>query len=303
MDFGKLKEIQAVNFTLPPDASSTQGVLQNLPKPNTKPRLYIGATGWGMPQWIGKIYPKVAKPNDFLRYYAQNFNTIELNTTHYRIPNAEMIESWVRDTPPDFRFCPKIPQVISHSKDLGMNGDALQQFCDVIQLLKNRLGCCFLQLPPTFLPQHSSVLERFLQIFPTEIPLAVEVRHESWFANTNSTDIFFNLLQRYHAAPVITDVSGRRDVLHQRLTNDTILIRFVGNSLHATDYTRVDAWAERLKYWSENGVSKIYFFTHEPDNLLSPELAVYVATKVEQLNFATVQKPIFIKENIQISLF
>jgi hypothetical protein len=65
----------------------------------------------------------------------------------------------------------------------------------------------------------------------------------------------------------------------------------------------VDAWAERLKYWSENGVSKIYFFTHEPDNLLSPELAVYVATKVEQLNFATVQKPIFIKENIQISLF
>jgi uncharacterized protein YecE (DUF72 family) len=249
MDFGKLTNISQVDFSLPPDAPATARILQNLPKNIAKPTLYIGATGWGMPQWVGKIYPKGAKANDFLRCFAQNFNTIELNTTHYRIPTAEMVQNWVRDTQPNFRFCPKIPQIISHSRDLGVSGTALEQFCAVILELKQRLGCCFLQLPPTFVPNNLSVLERFLQIFPTQIPLAVEVRHESWFDNINASDALFDLLQQHRVAPVITDVSGRRDVLHQRLTTDTVLVRFVGNSLDATDYSRIDAWVERLNYW------------------------------------------------------
>ena len=79
----------------------------------------------------------------------------------------------------------------------------------------------------------------------------------------------------------MTDVSGRRDVLHMRLTTSTAFIRFVGNDLDATDFSRIDAWIERLKTWFEAGLHEVYFFTHEPDNLTAPHLARYFFEKMQ----------------------
>lgn len=83
------------------------------------------------------------------------------------------------------------------------------------------------------------------------------------------------MLRNRGVSAVITDVAGRRDVCHAQLTASTVLVRFVGNSLHPSDYTRVSEWSERLKYWIESGLESAYFFTHEPDNLLAPELAAF----------------------------
>jgi uncharacterized protein YecE (DUF72 family) len=75
-------------------------------------------------------------------------------------------------------------------------------------------------------------------------------------------------------------------VLHQRLTTRTALLRFVGNAtpkaLHETDKTRIDEWITRIKIWIDKGLSELYFFTHEPDNLLAPELAQYTCQKIEE---------------------
>lgn len=302
MEFGKLPDISHVDFSLPPDPP---GMLEKLRRYNSSDdaaALYIGCTGWGMPEWVGSIYPAGAKTKDFLRHYGRQFNTIELNTTHYRIPSPEMIAKWRSETPDDFRFCPKVPQIISHSADLGISGGALMQFCEVIAQLEDRLGCCFLQLPPYFGPEKIAVISRFLNHFPNHIPLAVELRHPGWFSDQEAATILFERMNREGIATVITDVAGRRDVLHMRLTTPVVLIRFVGNALHPTDYSRCDEWVGRLKHWYDNGLREVYFFTHEPDNMLAPQLAQYLWQQaISRLQVQT-RGPNW-QDNTQLSLF
>jgi uncharacterized protein YecE (DUF72 family) len=305
MDFGKLLDISSVDFSLPPNALGTETLLQKLPPRLGKPKVYVGATGWAMPQWVGKTYPKNAKPKDFLKHYAKQFNTIELNTTHYRIPDIATIEKWRAEVPVDFKFCPKIPQTISHARDLGLTNRDLPLFLENIAHLENNLGCCFMQLPPHFGSQSLKLLERFLETWGKIVPLAIEVRHEEFFADEQHFNALFNTLEYMGISSVITDVSGRRDVLHQKLTSGTAMIRFIGNDLHLTDYQRIDDWVLRLKQWFELGLHEVFFFTHEPDNLLAPEIAVYLTQEIEKAFEAVCRSLVFFEENEpqQMSLF
>jgi uncharacterized protein YecE (DUF72 family) len=286
MEFGKLANVEHIDFSLRPTHPRTAQVLAHIQTkrdsekpangPAPPPTIYIGPTGYNMKDWVGKWYPASTKERDYLKAYGKQFNTIEHNTTHYRIPDAATVRRWCDDTPDDFRFCPKVPQTISHARDLGLSSTELRVFWEQMRGFGTKMGYCFLQLPPYFEPKYLAVLQRFLEKWPPYLPLAVEVRHEAFFVDQGG-DAFFALLEDMGMASVITDVSGRRDVCHTRLTNDCAMLRFVGNGLHPTDFTRVDAWIARLAEWVEQGLSTIYFFTHEPDNLLSPELAEYVA--------------------------
>ncbi len=316
MDFGKLPSISHVNFSLPPDPPGNAAVLEKLPKTAAKPKIFIGATGWSMKEWVGKLYPKGTKSQDFLKHYARQFNTIELNTTHYRIPDELTIRHWHDEAAPDFRFCPKVLQTISHSSDLHppplpplKGGNLVELFCLAMSGLQEKLGCCFLQLPPHFGAERLPILEKFFQTWQgtlahratnyessianheSPIPLAVELRHENWFGNPLIFNRLFDLLERYDVSPVITDVAGRRDVLHCRLSNGKVLIRFVGNNLDPTDFSRLDAWVERLREWCAQGLQEVYFFTHEPDNLLAPDLAIYLVEKLAKTGEVEVRGP------------
>ncbi len=285
MEFGKLPDISQVNFKLPPDPPGNALVLTNGPPqilaPSNPQTLLIGATGWSVKEWVGKIYPKGAKTPDFLRHYASQFNTIELNTTHYRIPDPFTVQHWHDEAAADFRFCPKVLQGISHAGDLGTGGELIQRFCEAMSGLVSKLGPCFIQLPPYFGVDKIGVLEAFLKQFT--LPLAVEVRHESWFSNPLNAGRLFGLLEKYGTSTVITDVAGRRDVAHMRLTSSQVLVRFVGNNLDPTDFTRLDDWAERLTEWVSRGLEECYFFTHEPDNLLAPDLAAAFYEKTKSI--------------------
>ena len=275
MEFGKLPDISRVDFRLPPDAPGTLSVLQAHPTLEEWP-FYIGATGWAMKEWVGTYYPKGTTAKDFLAAYGTQFNTIELNTTHYRIPDLAAILRWKTQTPEDFRFCPKIPQTISHSRDLGTGNTQLDLFVEVIALLENRLGPSFLQLPPHFSPIQLPILESFLKKWPPELPLALEFRHPDWFCDTGLLREARELLEAFGVGTVITDVAGRRDVLHMQLTAPFVLVRFVGNNLHPSDYERTGNWVQRLQHWFGNGLQRVFFFTHEPDNLQAPELAAFL---------------------------
>ena len=113
MKFGKLPDISNVDFSLPVVSQKNIEVLQT--NKNQPTIIYIGCTGWSMKEWVGKVYPPKTKTKDYLKYYAQQFNTIELNTTHYRIPDLATIEKWKTESTDDFRFCPKILQAVSLS--------------------------------------------------------------------------------------------------------------------------------------------------------------------------------------------
>ncbi len=80
---------------------------------------------------------------------------------------------------------------------------------------------------------------------------------------------------------VISDVAGRRDVLHQRLSNRTAFIRFGANDLHPTDFPRINDWTVLLKKWLSEGLKEAYFFVHTPDTKLCPELVEYFSQKME----------------------
>jgi uncharacterized protein YecE (DUF72 family) len=281
MEFGKLADISNIDFTLPEDSSDTARVLAKYEK-NDQPLLYIGCTGWSMPQWNGVWYPKDCKSTNYLKEYSRQFNTIEHNTTHYRIPDAALVLKWKNESSADFKFCPKIPQSISHSRDLGLNTTEMRLFTENILLLEEKMGCCFMQLPPHFGIERLALLESFLQKWSLQLPLAIEIRHENIFNDEKNSHRFFDLLEKHQVASVITDVSGRRDVLHQRLTNDIAMVRFVGNDLHQTDYERIDEWIERLKNWFSQGVQQVFFFTHEPENIKAPDLALYMTEQLKK---------------------
>ncbi|MCB0571721.1 MAG: DUF72 domain-containing protein [Phaeodactylibacter sp.] len=282
MEFGKLADISGVNFSLPTDSPGNARMLRALPKAGVLPYLYIGCTGWSMKEWAGRVYPPGIRSKDYLRYYSRQFNTIELNSTHYRIPYPATIRKWYEESEPDFRFCPKLPQTISHSRNISQEGRLIAQFCEAVEGLNEKLGHCFMQMPPYYDTSRLAELEKFFQAFPRHIPLALELRHESWFEPNYGQEALFEMLEQYGISTVITDVAGRRDILHMRLTNSTAMLRFVGNGLHPTDYSRADDWIKRMKKWYDAGLQQFFLFAHEPDNLLAPELAAYFLEKAQK---------------------
>lgn len=304
MDFGKLSNINSVHFTLPPDAVETGAVLAESSRNfQAKPAIYLGCPVWSSKDWLGKIYPAAAKEKDYLYHYTRQFNTIELNTTHYRIPDADTIERWKTTAPDGFTYCPKFPQIISHDRQLSQVKELTDGFCKAISGLKEKLGISFLQLPPYFTPRQTGVLAEFIDNFPKQIPLAIEFRHPDWFKPSGEVSQVFSLLEKHKVTSIITDVAGRRDVLHQRLTTPVAMVRFVGHALHPTDYTRIDEWINRLITWMSQGLHTIYFFIHEPDNSVSPELVAYMINQLNKQGNFTLTPPRILPKAVQGSLF
>lgn len=302
MDFGKLDDISNVDFTLLPDATLTHVVLEEN-KNHQKPQIFIGPPIWANRDWVGKIYPPNTKDKDYLYHYSRQFNTIELNVTHYQIPTESMIAKWIESTPEGFKFCPKFPQPISHERMLIGCESMTYEFCKAVLSLGNRLGTTFLQLAPNFEPKHFKNLENYLKILPKELPLTVEFRHPNWFKNSIAWANVSQLLKENRVGTVITDVSGRRDVLHQTLTTPQLTLRFVGNELHPTDYQRIDDWSNKITDWIQKGLQTAYIFVHSGDNRYAPELAKYWIQQLNKKANLNIQEPQIRPEVVQGSLF
>lgn len=279
MKFGKLPSIRGVDFSLPPINPSNLKHLGGSPAASFD--AYVGVPRWASKEWIGHLYPKGTKPADYLRFYAQAFNTIELNSTHYRIPTPEQVAKWRDQTGASFRFCPKLPQVISHHRQLIHADEELSLFLKAIENFEEKLGCSFVQLHDSFSPALFSNLEKFLSKWPSDMPLAVEFRHSDWFEAGGLIPEAVELLATCQVGTVITDVAGRRDVCHGSLTNRTAMIRLVGNELHETDFERSEAWLNRLQLWREQGLETVYVFAHEPGDRMASDFADYW---IEQVN-------------------
>lgn len=286
MEFGKvgIPGLDQIDFTLPPDDPRTWIALRKAREARSSqspPRVGVGAPVWGAKAWIGKVYPVGTNAKDFLYHYSRQFNSIELNTTHYGIPDETTIERWCDSTPNGFKFNVKFLQEISHRGPLSSHEQRLREFVAAILDLEDRLGLAFLQLPPTFSVDDLPELKKFIAQLPSGFPLAVEVRHESFFFDHRLHPRFFDLLAQAGKHVVITDVAGRRDVLHTSLPGSKVLVRFIGNGLHPTDNVRISDWVARLHTWFNLGLEQIEFFVHQPEDRGSPEL---IASFIDQLN-------------------
>ncbi|WP_167597191.1 DUF72 domain-containing protein [Leeuwenhoekiella sp. ZYFB001] len=277
MKFGKVDDPGSIDFTLPPDHPDTK-ILLNSKATKAKPQLYVGCAKWNK-QDLKNFYPRGTK--DELGYYSRQFNSIELNATFYRLFPKDQFEKWYEKVPADFKFFPKVTQNISHLKRLINAPELLPEYLDHTLLLKEKLGCIFLQMHNNFQPKNWDRVEKFVAAWPKEVPLAIEFRHTDWFNEEPVAQKLYHLLETNDIANVLVDTAGRRDIMHMRMTNSEAFIRFVGAN-HPTDYERLDDWVARLGVWIEEGISKIDFFIHQNVEKESPLLATHFIKKMNE---------------------
>jgi uncharacterized protein YecE (DUF72 family) len=263
------------------------------------PKIYIGCAKWGRKEWIGKIYPKGTKDSDFLQQYVKHYNSIELNATHYKIYDSAAIAKWAdKAKGTDFKFCPKVPQIISHYSSFNNVDEMTISFLEGVLAFKENLGPIFLQVSEKYSPAGKEKLFKYLTSLPTDLQFFLEVRHPNWFADTVLKKELFDQLRCLNIGAVITDTAGRRDCAHMELTLPKTFIRYVGNSLHPTDYVRIDEWVERIKSWLDKGLKELYFFMHMHNEALSPELTVYLVDKLNKIEGLHLKKPQFMQPGL-----
>ncbi len=277
MKFGSVENIKGIDLSLPKDHQDTVKVLKG--KEAKKLNVFVGCAKWNKVD-LKNFYPKGTK--DELAYYSTQFNSIELNATFYQAYGKEQYEKWREKTPKGFKFFPKIPQTISHLKRLNNVSSLVEEFCNSVVSLEEKLGMVFLQMNDNFKPKDFERLEKFVVEFPKGIPLAIELRNEEWFNNKVIMDTTCELFKKHNVTNIIVDTAGRRDMIHMRLTTPVAFIRYVGAN-HESDYSRLDPWIERIIKWKKEGLKELYFFIHQNHELESPLLSAYFIKKINPL--------------------
>ena len=300
MKFGKVSDLTQIDFSLP-----ELEILNPSKKPNLAPRIYLGTTGWSNKEWLGNYYPKKINSTEYVQHYAALFDTIELNTTHYHIPDLDKVASWCNQVDKSFKFCPKIPQIISHRSNIASETSQSHTFFKAIETMGDNLGPSFMQLPEYFDPKQEDKLLRFLSRKPAHIPLSLELRHAKWFDEDNQAlRRLAKQLVNFNTSLVVTDVAGRRDVCHNLLPTATLIVRLVGNALHESDFSRMHAWADLIQK-NQNNLNDVYLFFHQPSMKDIPSMINYFIASAEKIGLEgdfELLKPNY-QENSQLSLF
>lgn len=299
MKFGKVENPETIDFSLPEDHPDTAVVLSGYKDDKKSMSTYVGCAKWNK-QDLKNFYPRGTK--DELEYYSNQFNCIELNATFYRNFSADQFEKWYEKVPAGFKFFPKVNQVISHRKRLLDFEVPLEEYLDGVVHLKEKLGTVFLQMHNNFAPKDFNRVDQFIKSWPKEIPLAVEFRHSDWFNDKKVADELYHLLKENNVANILVDTAGRRDIMHMRLTNDEAFIRYVGAN-HESDYSRLDAWVERIREWKEQGLKHLHFFVHQNMEVESPLLSAYFINKLNDSGLATLKIPSTLINEGQKNLF
>jgi uncharacterized protein YecE (DUF72 family) len=203
-------------------------------------RLFIGTSGWNYPHWRSVFYPSELTQRQWLQYYVQFFNCVELNVTFYRLVQKKTFQNWRKQTPKDFYFIVKGSRFITHIKRLKSVKESLDLFLNNALGLKDKLAALLWQLPPSF-KKDIACLEPFLKLLKkTKIRQVFEFRNESWFdAET------YALLKKYNVCLCIAHSS--RFPCVKEVTADFIYLRFHGGeSLYSSNYSQQELgdWAE-----------------------------------------------------------
>ena len=223
-------------------------------------RVLAGTSGFSYPAWRGTFYPDDLPAREMLSFYSRALGTVEINHTFRRLPTAELLTGWARQTPPGFRFALKAPQRITHILRLRDAGALTTEFCTVAGRLGPKLGPLLFQLPPYF-RFDAPRLAGFLAGLPPRLEPTLEFRHESWF-----NDETYALLRRHRAALCIADSD---DVS----TPPVATAPFGYLRLRRERYSdrELDDWATRVR--DTTGWKRVYVYFKHEDAGRGPALA------------------------------
>jgi uncharacterized protein YecE (DUF72 family) len=235
---------------------------------------YIGCSGYYYNHWKSLFYPEDMPRNKWLIYYAEHFNTVEINNTFYKMPDEKSVKNWYSVTPADFVFAVKGFRFITHLKKLNADNifiDYLNRFQQTAGLLKEKTGPLLWQLPGNF-GKNIPKLEKFCSLLSIDFHHVFEFRNETWF-----TPEVYELLKKYkHGLCIISGPASNPEGI--KITSEIAYIRFHGeNSWYRDSYSN-----EALQDWKNKldnvGADKLFAYFNNDMNAYAVKNGRYFAS-------------------------
>ena len=223
-------------------------------------RALVGTSGFAYQDWAPRFYPAGIRPADLLRSYATRLDAVELNNTFYVKPSPSAITGWLTATPAVFRFCAKAQRASAWRGLRDDPSEPVARLRDSFAPFGERLRCVLLGVPED-MRRDDAALARFLDAWPRDLPLAVELRHPSWL-----DDAVQQLLRDAGAVLVATDTDEDPVPPDLRRTGPFLYLR-----LRRSGYTadELDAWAARLEPFLDDGMDACVFLRHDADGTMA----------------------------------
>ncbi len=218
----------------------------------------IGTSGWFYSHWVGSFYPEKIKEGDYLPYYCQHFQTVEVNNTFYNLPTKATIREWKEKSPRGFLFAIKANRYITHMKNLLEPKAPVNNMLENIKLLKNKLGPILFQLPPQW-HMNKERLETFIKFLPSNYQVAFEFRDESWYQ-----DDIYKILENGNHAFCIHDHQDAPSPFE--VTADFVYLRFHGpDGFYSRKYKEdtLKEWSSYMKNWNDEGLDVYAYFNND----------------------------------------
>lgn len=219
----------------------------------------IGTSGWAYDHWQGVFYPEELPKSRRFDFYRQEFDTVEVNNTFYRLPGDAAVVAWHEQAPAGFLYAVKASRFLTHMKRLLDPEEPVQRFLQKAELLEEKLGPILFQLPPRF-RVNLERLAAFLELLPASHRYALEFRDPSWYLPET-----YELLERHDVALVLHD--SENAPAPQQLTSNLVYVRFHGPGKDYQDaYPDHDlaGWVYPLSAWLEEGRDVFVYFNNDP---------------------------------------
>ncbi len=221
-------------------------------------RVRIGCSGWQYRHWRGDFYPKHLSQDRWLEFYAERFDTVELNNSFYRLPEADVFAAWARRSPAGFLFAVKASRYLTHLRRLREPREPLHRFWSRAQRLGDHLGPVLYQLPPRW-NRNAERLATFAEAVPSDRRQAIEIRDPSWYHPAT-----YDLMARGNLALCLHDMRGSQSP--KQPIGPFAYVRFHGSGAkYGGSYSgqALAGWADRLAAWVSEGMACYAYFNND----------------------------------------
>src|SRR5687767_6417645 len=245
-------------------------------KASGRQQIRVGCSGWQYKHWKGDFYPAEVPQTRWYAHYALHFDTVEINNSFYRLPEAETFAKWREQAPPRFLYAVKASRFLTHMKKLKDPEDPLFRFFENAKQLGPHLGPILYQLPPNF-PLNLERFEIFLRALPRRYRHTVEFRDTSWY-----DDRVYALLQKYKVALCLHDMQG--SATERVVVGPFIYVRFHhGTRKYGGRYSdeRLDSWGAWLAERAAEGFDVFAYFNNDTGGH-APRDAVRLRARIRQ---------------------
>ena len=225
---------------------------------DTEKSIHIGTSGWHYTHWKGTFYPEKLPAREYINYYLNFFQSVEINNSFYKLPSEETFRLWKESVPEGFVFAVKASRFITHMKKLKEPGQSIARFMHAVDFLEEKLGPILFQLPP-FWNLNLERLQEFLEALPKGYRYALELRNESWY-----DERVYHLLKEHGVAFCIYELERHLSPL--LVTTDFVYVRLHGpGGKYEGSYTEETLldWSLKIKEWQREGKDVYFYFDND----------------------------------------